>query len=211
MDDPERRAAFEAALNNQYFVLQSSAGNTLSESGTRASLFMLFLSSTLVSIGFVAQTRSLLGPFLAVVLPSLFLLGVFTVVRLVDTGVQNVTYLREMARIRHYYAGLTPDAPRFFGTTGDDLADALDFMAVGSNRFGALFTIASMIAIVDSIVGGAGVTLFVAWLLGGLDHYPFVSVGLGVLAGIALVAGFLLYQDRHFEALRPEAPGKNDV
>ena len=45
MDDAERRAAFLAALNNHYFVLQSAASNTITESAARASLYLVSLSS----------------------------------------------------------------------------------------------------------------------------------------------------------------------
>ena len=57
MIDKDQQAAFEAALNNQYFVLQAARGTTITESGNRASLFVLALSSTLVAIGFVGPSK----------------------------------------------------------------------------------------------------------------------------------------------------------
>jgi hypothetical protein len=45
------------------------------------------LSSSLVAIGFVSQSPS---AFVAAVVPVVFLIGVFTTVRLVDTGVENM-------------------------------------------------------------------------------------------------------------------------
>ena len=39
------QAVFEAALNNEYFVLQAARGSTIAESGTRATLYVLSLSS----------------------------------------------------------------------------------------------------------------------------------------------------------------------
>ena len=116
MEDADREAAFLAALNNEYFVLQSAASTTVSESGTRASLYVFSLSSTLIALGFVSQSETAFMPFLSVVLPTLFVLGVLTTVRLVDTGIQNVAHLRGMARIRRYWAELTPQASEFFGT-----------------------------------------------------------------------------------------------
>jgi hypothetical protein len=208
MDDNERRAAFLAALNNHYFVLQSAAGNTISESGSRASLYVLSLSSTLVAIGFVTQSPSAVGPFLAVVLPTLFVLGVFTVVRLVDTGVQNVGYLLSMARIRRYYADLTPEAVPFFGSGRDDLREALATLAVGqTSSLPELFTVASMIAVIDSVVGSTGVALVVAHLSGGFDRAPGLSIGIGVLAGLVLIAGFLVYQHARYQVNVPGAGG----
>lgn len=46
------RADLLAALNTDYFVLQGAAGASI-ESGSRSSLYVLTLSSALVSLGFV--------------------------------------------------------------------------------------------------------------------------------------------------------------
>ena len=197
----ERRAVFEPALNNQYFVLQSSRGNTVAESGSRATLYVMALSSTLVATGFVSQSRSALGPFLAVVLPTLFVLGLFTMVRLVDTGVENFSCIRSMGRIRRYYAELAPEAPPFFGDQPDAGFSVLATTAIRRGKLVGLFTIASMIAVVNAVVGGTGITLLVAHLRGGFNQGFILPIAVGVLVGVALVAAFLLYQDRRYGAL----------
>ncbi|HKF76106.1 MAG TPA: hypothetical protein VKF59_08180 [Candidatus Dormibacteraeota bacterium] len=203
LDDAERRTAFLAALNNHYFVLQSAAGNTITESAARASLYLVSLSISLVAIAFVAQSRSALGPFLAVVLPTLFVLGLFTIVRLVDTGVQNSVYVRAMAQIRRYYAGLTPEAGSFFDTGRDSPLAALLALASSRGRRNELFTIASMVAVINGVVGGAGTALLAAHLQGGFDRSPGVSLAAGGLTGLALLATFLVYQHRRYRLLGP--------
>jgi hypothetical protein len=57
-----------------------------SEASARSTLYVMALSSSLVAMGFVAGTTNLLVPFAAISLPAVFLLGIFTVVRLVETG-----------------------------------------------------------------------------------------------------------------------------
>jgi hypothetical protein len=200
-ENAERRAAFEAALNNQYFVLQSSRGNTVAESGSRATLYVMALSSTLVATGFVSQSHAALGPFLAVVLPTLFVLGLFTLVRLVDTGVENLSCIRAMGRIRRYYAGLVPEAPQFFGDHPNAGASVLATTAIRRGKFIGLFTIASMIAVVNAVVGGTGITLLVVHLRGGFSQGFIFPIATGILVGLALVAAFLVYQDRRYGAL----------
>ncbi|MGH8985925.1 MAG: hypothetical protein ACRDY6_18905 [Acidimicrobiia bacterium] len=201
MDDSDRESAFLGALGNEYFVLQSAASTTVSESSTRASLYVFSLSSTLVAVGFVSQTERAFGPFLAVVLPTLFLLGVFSTVRLVDTGVQNVSYLRAMARIRRYWAELTPDAPAFFGTSDDDTHAALASLAVSYGPAAELFTIASMIGAVNSVVGGTGVALLAAHLRGDAGPGLALPVAAGIGAGLVVFAVFLVYQHRRYQPL----------
>lgn len=203
MDDAERRAAFLAALNNHYFVLQSAAGNTITESAARASLYLVSLSISLVATAFVAQSRSALEPFLALVLPTLFVLGLFTVVRLVDTGVQNGVYLRSMAQIRRYYADLAPDAGRFFGGGPDNPQTALFAIAASRGKLNELFTIGSMVAVINSVVGGTGAAMIVAHLQGGFYRFPGLSLGVGLLAGLSLVAAFMVYQHRRYSLLAP--------
>jgi hypothetical protein len=202
MDEADRQSAFLAALGNEYFVLQSAASTTVGESGTRASLYVFSLSSSLVAVGFVSQSERAFGPFLAVVLPTLFVLGLFTTVRLVDTGVQNVSYLRAMARVRRYWADLAPDAPPFFGSRDDDdVHAALTSLAVSYGPTAELFTIASMIATVNSVVGGTGVTLFVLHLRGDADPGLAVPVVAGIAAGAVALALFLVYQHRRYQRM----------
>lgn len=97
--DEKARESFMTALVTEHFVLQSAASTTVSEAGVRASLYVFSLSSALVAMGFTAQSPEVFGPFVATVIPAVFVLGWFTVVRLVDTTVENLRFLRAIARI----------------------------------------------------------------------------------------------------------------
>ena len=56
MDEQARQAAFMSALVTGHFVLQSVASITVSEAGSRASLHVFSLSSSLIAMAFTAQT-----------------------------------------------------------------------------------------------------------------------------------------------------------
>src|SRR5918994_1402715 len=114
MEDKSRDEAFIAALTTEHFVLQAAATSTVSDAAARSSLYVFALSSFLVAMGFISQSPELLLPFVAAIVPGLFLLGIFTVVRLVDTALENNQYLAGIARIRAYYRTLTPEAATFF-------------------------------------------------------------------------------------------------
>ena len=45
MEEKERQSAFMSALVTEHFVLQTAANATVSESGSRASLYVFALSS----------------------------------------------------------------------------------------------------------------------------------------------------------------------
>src|SRR5689334_21801013 len=114
MDDKETQAAFMSPLTTEQFVLQSALSANTGEVGTRASLYLFSLSSSLVALGFASQSPDLFARFLAIVLPSVFILGVFTVVRLIDSNLEGIQFLNAIARIRQYYRTLGTEAAEQF-------------------------------------------------------------------------------------------------
>src|ERR671919_554418 len=110
VDEQYERSALLAALTTEHFVLQTANNSTYSEASARSTLYVMALSSSLVAMGFVAGSTDLLVPFAATVLPAVFLLGIFTVVRLVETVLESQHYLTGIARIRAYYRTLGPEA-----------------------------------------------------------------------------------------------------
>jgi hypothetical protein len=105
---------FMSALVTEHFVLQGTSSATVSESGSRVSIYLSALSSGLVAIGFASGSRRALESLAFTVLPTVFVLGWFTIVRLVDTSVANVVSQRRMERITRYYASLYPAGAPFF-------------------------------------------------------------------------------------------------
>jgi hypothetical protein len=65
-------------------------------------------------MGFASRTSEVFRPFASAVLPAVFILGIFTVARLVDTGIEYQQALSGIARIRSYYRTLTPEAATHF-------------------------------------------------------------------------------------------------
>lgn len=189
--------ALNGALGTELFVLQSVAGSTIAEAGTRSTIYLATLSSGLVAIGFAGGSPALLATLTFTVLPTIFMLGWFTVVRLVDTSVENITVRRRMLRIREHWAGLHPlgaelialDHPR----TGE--------LGVRYSRSSFLFTMSSMIAAVNAVLGGALVALV---LIFGADVPPLVAQMAGILVGVVLLAATLTYERRRIRLAYPD-------
>src|SRR4051794_7464106 len=114
MDEKQPPSAFISALTTEHFVLQGALSANTSEVGTRASLYLFSLSSSLVALGFASRSPELFVPFVSIVLPALFILGLFTAVRLVDSNLEGILFLNEIARIRQYYRRLGPEAVEYF-------------------------------------------------------------------------------------------------
>jgi hypothetical protein len=180
---------FVNALGTEYFVLQSTASSTISESGSRVSIYLSSLASGLVALGFSSSSPRAFASLAFTVLPTVFILGWFTIVRLIDTSVANIVSLRRMELIRAYYAALTPAAPPYFGAV--DPAAGQHNVRYG--RWSFLFTMASMVITVNCVLGGATIAL----LFDLAFKVPLTgSAGVGVLAGLALLALGLRYEHR---------------
>jgi hypothetical protein len=202
VDDEQRHAAFMSALVTEHYVLQAAASATISEAAARASLYVYSLSSTLVAIGFVSRSPEIFRPFVASVLPAIFVLGLFTVVRLVDTGIENQQALWGIARIRSYYRTLTPEAAEYFSAESGRWPEGRPAPPLWAGSFVAfLTTAASMIAFTNSIVAGVGVTLLLDSLLG--SAWFALALSLGVAATTTIMTVFLAHQRWRYRGSGP--------
>jgi hypothetical protein len=161
----------------------------------RATIYIGAVSGALIAFGFLAQVVSRLDPFVIAVLPALFVLGELTFTAMWHNTVENLVLLRKMQAIRGYYRGLAPEASQFFDPPE---ADALQQAALGTVGLRVaplqlLFTGASVVAAINSILGGAGLGLLAA-RLGQLADTAAVAVGLVV--AVILFWLHLLYQQR---------------
>jgi hypothetical protein len=200
------QARFMTALTTEHFVLQTAASTTVSEASARGSLYLMTLSSSLVAIGFTSGGRAF-APLVSTVIPLVVVLGVFTVVRLVDTSVENLAIVTRIAHIRSFYRALSPEAAAYFpssvrGGSGGNETPIAARQPASTKRARqpwmgakALFTMASMIAVPNSIVAGAGVTL-------GVTQLSTRAVGfiIGSMVVIASLGIFYWYQNRRFQA-----------
>jgi hypothetical protein len=210
MDDKERQSAFMSALVTEHFVLQTAANGTVNEVGARASLYILSLSTSLVAMGFASQSHDVFVPFVATVLPALFLLGVFTVVRLVDANLEYMQFLTNIARIRSYYRTLASEATVYFAAQRGRWPEAGSTPALGlGSLVGFLTTTPSMVAFLNSIVAGAGVTLLAGNLSVGDPAMPAVSFGVAV--AVLSMTTFLLYQRWRYSICSPSEVRSQEI
>ena len=186
----EPSPAFMSALVTEHFVLQGASSSTIGESAGRATIYLSSVSSGLVAIGFASTSQRALTALACTVLPTVFLLGCFTTVRLVDTSVENIVALRRIETIRNYYTSLAPRAAEYFPAAG---ATAPGTRGVQYGLWSILFTTASMISIVNSVLGGAATALIAALAA----TLPVVTAtSLGVVVSTASLVASLAYQRR---------------
>ena len=201
MEDNDGQSAFLSALNTEYFVLQGATSANVSESAARASIYVMALSSFLVAMGFASRSTESFVPLVAAVLPGLFVLGLFTVIRLVDLNGHYLQHLAGMARIRAYYRELTPEAAGYFSPEETRLPrDVIPSLQLGTS-IAFLTTSSTMVASINNIVAGAGVALLARSLLG--PDRTLLAVLIGVAGAGALMAVFLAFQKWRFSMFEP--------
>jgi hypothetical protein len=208
MADPADRQALLTMLTTEHFTLQGARSQTVSESGARSALYLGSVSSTLIALGFVSQVSEggdVFQLFSLGALPTLFFLGIFTFVRLVESSVEDIGYGRAINRIRHYYLELAGDESRYFMLSGyDDAPGVLANMSIApGSRWQLFFTTASAIGVVNSIVGGSAIAI----LLGVTLDLP---LGVAAAAGFAFAALSLRAHVRYDRVRHEEAAQRID-
>jgi len=102
-----------------------------------------------------------------------------------------MVFLRRIEAIRRYYTTLDPAAAAFFASTDDsESTAALASTGMGAGLIEMLFTSASMIAAVTSILAGAGAALL---LLNTVAVALFAAVTAGVGVTIVTFALHMLW------------------
>jgi hypothetical protein len=196
--DPQRLLT---ALTTEHFTLQGARSLTVSESASRASLYLFSVSSTLVALGFIGQISTVgdtFNVFALTALPTLYVLGLFTFVRLVQSVNEDFQYARAINRIRHHYLELAGDqANLFMMSAHDDAIGVLANMGIKPSAWQAYFTVPTMVAVINSVVGGSAVAIAV----GAIADPPLgVAAGIGGIVAIASLAMLRSFETRYLRA-----------
>jgi len=198
-DAPDRQELL-TALTTEHFTLQGARAQTASESASRASLYILSVSSTLIALGFITQTSETdrtFDVFALIVLPTLYLLGVFTFVRVVECGAEDYRYGVAINRIRNYYKQIAGDQAKLFLLSGyDDGHGVFANAAVPSEGRRQYFTFATMVAVINSVVGASAIAIALNTVV---DAPLWVSTSVGGVVGLLSLALLLRHADRLLE------------
>src|ERR671922_128189 len=147
------------ALTTEHFTLQGARSQTMSESSARASLYVFSVSSALVALGFISQVSQvgdLFNTFALTVLPTLYVLGAVTFVRLAECGIEDWRYGLAINRIRGYYREIARDRADLFLLSGnDDAAGVNENLGLAAKGHAPIYIFSSAIAVINGVIGGA--------------------------------------------------------
>jgi hypothetical protein len=193
------------ALTTEHFTLQGARSQTMSESSARASVYVFSVSSVLVALGFIGQVSEVgdvFHTFALTVLPTLYLLGAVTFVRLVECGAEDFRYGMAINRIRNYYQQVAGDRKDLFLLSGhDDATGVFANMGLPLEGRSPVFAFSTAVAVINGVVGGGAVAIALAALA---DAPLALAAGVGAAAAVASVVGWVRYADRLLDASSDE-------
>jgi hypothetical protein len=205
-DAPDRQELL-TALTTEHFTLQTARAQTASESASRASLYVLSVSSTLVALGFItnaSDTGRTFDVFALTVLPTLYVLGVFTFVRVVECGAEDFRYGVAINRIRNYYKQIAGEQAKLFLLSGhDDGRGVFANAAVPTEGRRQYFTFATVVAVINSVVGASAIAIALGAIAGASLG---VSASVGGAVGLVSLALLLRHADRLLEERTGSTP-----
>jgi hypothetical protein len=129
-------------------------------------MFLTILSGAVIALALVAQADRFGTAFISIaifMLSVVFVVGVFTVARLMSLNRDDFRWVIGMNRLRKAYLELHPDLQPYFTTSPyDDLPGALQTLGIdvtGSDRLGSMFhglqTLPGMLSVIVAAVAGA--------------------------------------------------------
>jgi hypothetical protein len=189
------------ALTTEHFTLQGARSQTMSESSARASVYVFSVSSALVALGFIGQISEVgdvFNVFALTVLPTLYLLGAVTFVRLVECGAEDFLYGLAINRIRNHYKQVAGDQANLFLLSGhDDPAGVFANMGLREEGRNPIFAFSSAVDVINGVVGGAAVAIALGVVV---DASLGLAAGVGIVAAVVSFLAWLRYADRLLDA-----------
>jgi hypothetical protein len=200
-EEPDRQQLL-TALTTEHFGLAGARAQATGESSARAALYISSVSSTLVALGFIGQITEVgdaFNVFALTALPTLYVLGLFTFIRTIESGVEDLMMGRAINRIRNYYLQIAGEEARYFMLSGhDDAIGVMQNMGVSLERRQQYFTAATMIAVINSVVGGGAVAIAV----GALTGEPLgICAGVGGVVAVISLARLMRIENRMYHQM----------
>jgi hypothetical protein len=174
-------------LTTEHFTLQGARNATISEANGRLAHYLSTVGSGIVALAFVADVSEL-GPaffiFSIAIFPILIILGIATLLRLLQVGISDARYAQAINRIHHFYLDVAPEAERYLSFPHHDDPDAVQRTMMPFHPPGFVQGLASTpgpVILINSVLTGAFASILVGGLLS-LDLLPAILIGLAILA-----------------------------
>lgn len=187
-------------LATEHWSLLATRSLAWSESFSRASWFVTVVSAAVVALALVADSTDFgtgFRVFALLIIPVLVIIGVATVIRLVQLNAEDVEVVAGMNRLRRGYLDIAPELEKYFVTGhGEDVAGVMRTYGARRTRVPAtqyLSSIALLVSVIVAVLVGALAGL----VAGALSSALVVSLVVGLVTGLAALALVVVLVVRH--------------
>ena len=185
------RPATVTFVTTEHFTLQGARSSTISESTSRASVFLGAVSGGLVALGLIAtafKTGAAFYTFGLILLPTLAFAGLATFHRVLQSGIEDLAYARRIAQLRGYYFDHAPELEGYLLNP----AERLPAPGTGIGLWQQFVTVAGMVGVITAVLAGSFGGLLAAIASG---HSLVAALVAGVVVAGAALIGLMRYQN----------------
>ena len=207
MSEPSHAPPSDAALGRraqilatEHWGLLAARSTAQSEVLTRITIFLTLVSAGLITIGLLGQASGFEGwftPAMLAILAFLCLIGLLTVIRVMNVSEEDMMYVVAMNRLRGAYAELDPGIEQYFlASTYDDQAGMQRTYSFLRTR-GASHLLGSsslLLFVVDACVFG----LFAGAITVAAGGSVGWAIALGAVVGLAVMVALGFYSGAGF-------------
>jgi hypothetical protein len=199
----DERWAAVLFMTTEHSALQNARATAITESISRATIFMGTVSAGVIALGLVASVTRLSTPFYtlgAILLSALTIIGFTTFDWVLWSGIEDNQYAERIERLRASYLDVAPELTRNMASVRSSRRLAVHGSRGRSWR--PFRTSAGMIGLVTSLLAGSTAGLLDALLFGRSLAHGFIAYG---VVGLAVLAALLWFEHRAWQPARRES------
>jgi len=188
--DGEPRPAAVTFVTTEHFTLAGARSSTITESTSRATVFLGAVSGGLIALGLVATAAKAGRTFYTfglILLPTLAFVGLATFHRVLQSGNEDLAYARRIAQLREYYFDHAPELAGYLLNP----AERLPAPGMGIGLWQQFVTVAGMVSVITSVLAGSAGGLLAAVASG---HSLVAALIVGVVVAAVALTALVRYQ-----------------
>jgi len=179
-------------VTTEHFTLQGARTAAITESTSRATIFIGAVSAGMVALGLVVTATRIGTAFFAfglILLSSLAFVGFVTFDRVLQSGIEDLQYAQRIARLRAYYFDFAPELTHYLASVPPARRLAIHGLRGGYTQ--VFRTVAGMIGVVTAVLTGAAAGLLATIAAGHSAVAGFVT---GVVVGLGALVALMWFQ-----------------
>ena len=179
-------------MSAEHFTLQGARAAAITESTSRATIFIGSVSAGLVALGLIAKATLIGTAFYAfglILLWTLSFMGFVTCDRVLQSEIEELHYAERIARLRAFFLDSAPELTHYLASVPP--SRRLAILGLRSGYWPAFRTTAGMIGVVTAVLTGSAAGLLATIAAGHSAVAGFVT---GAVVGAAVLVALMWFQ-----------------